>query len=64
MARALNPAARVCYADNDPVAVRHAQALLAGPDGIAAVQADLISPAAVQDSPEVRAVIDPASRCA
>jgi SAM-dependent methyltransferase len=58
-ARAVNPVARVCYVDNDPVVVRHADALLAGPDGIAAVRADLTEPAAVWDSPAVRAVIDP-----
>jgi O-methyltransferase involved in polyketide biosynthesis len=59
-ARALNPAARVCYVDNDPVVVRHAKAMLAGPDGIAATAADLTDPAAVWDSPAVRAVLDPA----
>ena len=59
-ARAVNPAARVCYVDNDPVVVQHARALLAGPEGIAAVQADLTGPAAVWDDTAVRAVIDPA----
>jgi O-methyltransferase involved in polyketide biosynthesis len=59
-ARAVNPDARVCYVDNDPVVARHAQALLAGPDGIAAVQADLAGPAGVWEDPAVRAVIDPA----
>jgi SAM-dependent methyltransferase len=58
-ARAVNPVARVCYVDNDPVVVRHADALLAGPDGITAVRADLTEPAAVWDSPRVRSVIDP-----
>jgi O-methyltransferase involved in polyketide biosynthesis len=58
-ARAVNPAARVCYVDNDPVVVRHADALLAGADGIAAASADLTDPAAVWASPEVRSVIDP-----
>lgn len=56
----MNPGARVCYADNDPVVVRHAEALLAEPDGVAAAQADLTGPAAVWESPAVRAVIDPA----
>jgi O-methyltransferase involved in polyketide biosynthesis len=59
-ARAVNPDARVCYVDNDPIVVRHAEALLAGPHGIAAVQADLSGPAGVWHSPDVRAVIDPA----
>jgi O-methyltransferase involved in polyketide biosynthesis len=60
MARVVNPAARVCYVDSDPVVVRHAEALLAEPDGVAAVQADLTSPATVWDNRRVRAVIDPA----
>lgn len=61
-ARAVNPAARVCYVDNDPVVVSHSQVLLAGPDGVAAVQADLTGPAGVWEDPAVRAVIDPAER--
>lgn len=60
IARAVNPAVRVCYVDNDPVVVRHAEALLAGPPGVAAVEADLTNPAEVWDNPQVRAVIDPA----
>lgn len=59
-ARAISPAARVCYVDNDAVVVTHAKALLAGPDGIAATRADLTDPAAVWKDPAVRAVIDPA----
>jgi hypothetical protein len=58
-ARAVNPFARVSYVDRDPVVVRHADALLAGPDGITAARADLTETAAVWDSPAVRAVIDP-----
>ena len=58
-ARAVNPAARVCYVDNDAVVVRHAEALLTGPDGIAAVQADLTRVADVWDNPQVRSVINP-----
>jgi hypothetical protein len=57
--REINPYARICYVDNDPVVVRHADALLAGPDGIAAAQADLTDPAAVWNNPQVRKVIDP-----
>jgi O-methyltransferase involved in polyketide biosynthesis len=58
-AREVIPDARVCYVDNDPVAVRHAEAMLAKPDGIAAVEADLTDPDAVWNHPEVRAVVDP-----
>ena len=40
-AREANPDARVCYVDNDPIAVCHAQALLAKPAGITVIKADL-----------------------
>jgi O-methyltransferase involved in polyketide biosynthesis len=56
--RAVNPDARVCYVDIDPVAVRHAQALLAQGDGLAALQADLTDPEAVLANPQLRAAID------
>jgi hypothetical protein len=58
-ARGVNPDARVCYVDNDPVAVLHAQALLAKPEGISAVRADMTDPATVWDDPQVRTVINP-----
>jgi len=38
------PDACVCYVDNDPVAVLHAQALLVKPEGITVIKADLTSP--------------------
>jgi S-adenosyl methyltransferase len=57
-ARAVLPAARVAYADTDPVVLAHAVALLAG-DGVAAVDADLRDPAAVWGHRDLRAVIDP-----
>jgi S-adenosyl methyltransferase len=56
--RAVNPDARVCYVDIDPVAARHGQALLAQGVGVTAVQADLTDPEAVLANPQVRAVID------
>ena len=58
-ARAVQPAARVAYVDNDPVVLAHARALLAG-DGVTAVAADLRDPAAVLADKELRTVIDPA----
>ena len=58
-ARAVEPGTRVAYVDNDPVVIRHAQALLAKGEGLVAVQADLTDPPAVWDDPQVRAVIDP-----
>ena len=57
-AREVNPNARVCYVDNDPMAAIHAAALLTGADGLAAVEADLADPEAVLAHPDVRAVLD------
>jgi O-methyltransferase involved in polyketide biosynthesis len=57
-ARQAIPSARVCYVDHDPVAVVHANALLAKPDGVAAAQADLTDPAAVLADLAVTGVID------
>ncbi|MGH3152859.1 MAG: SAM-dependent methyltransferase [Streptosporangiaceae bacterium] len=59
-ARAVLPAARVAYVDNDPVVLAHARALLATDDGVTAVVADLRDPAAVLSGKELQAVIDPA----
>lgn len=56
--REVNPDARVCYVDIDPVAVRHGEVLLADREGLAAVQADLADPEAVLANPKVGAVID------
>ena len=49
----------MAYADNDPVVLAHARALLAAP-GVPAVTADLRDPAAVLADPDLRAVIAPA----
>jgi O-methyltransferase involved in polyketide biosynthesis len=57
-AREVIPDARVCYVDIDPVAVMHAEVLLARDAGLAAVQADLTHPETVLADPLVRAVID------
>jgi O-methyltransferase involved in polyketide biosynthesis len=57
-ARAAVKDARVCYVDNDLVAVRHAQALLARGAGLAAISADLRAPDAVLSDPGVLSVID------
>jgi O-methyltransferase involved in polyketide biosynthesis len=56
--REVIPDARVCYVDIDPVAVIHAEALLARGDGLAAIRADLTEPETVLADPRVRAVID------
>ena len=50
-AREVIPSARVVYLDSDPVVVLHAQSLLAGPDGVTAIRADLTRPERVM-SPE------------
>jgi hypothetical protein len=57
-ARALSPTARVVYVDNDPVVVRHAEALVAKGEGLAVTGADLRDPGAVLSDPGLRSVID------
>ena len=57
VAQAIAPDARVLYADNDPVVVAHARALLADAN-TAAIQADLRDPGAILGHPEVQALID------
>lgn len=54
--------ARVVYVDNDPVVVLHAQSLLAGPEGVAAVRADLTQPELVMSRQTLGDLIDPAER--
>src|SRR5207248_3165483 len=57
-ARAFIPGARVAYVDNDPVAVRHAQALLATGDGAIATEGDAREPEAILADPALAGVID------
>jgi hypothetical protein len=57
-ARAIIPGARVAYVDSDPVAVTHAQALLATGDGVIAAGGDARDPEAILAGPAVAAVID------
>jgi hypothetical protein len=52
------PDTRVVYVDNDPVAVEHSRAILAGDERTAVVQADLRDPDAVLADPAVRALLD------
>jgi len=60
VARSVNPAARVVYVDNDPVAVRFSRQLLAEEkvSGVAAIEADLRDPAAILAHPRARALLD------
>jgi hypothetical protein len=58
VAQRLAPDTRVVYVDNDPVAVEHAQAILAGDDRTAVVQADMRDPDAVLSDPAVQGLLD------
>ncbi|MGH3169461.1 MAG: SAM-dependent methyltransferase [Trebonia sp.] len=60
VAQAIAPSARVVYADNDPLVLSHARALLtSAPEGRTAyVQADLRDPKAILSSPAVRETLD------
>ncbi len=52
------PGSRVVYVDIDPVAVAHGQALLAGDEDAAAIEADLRDVQGVLGHPEVHRLID------
>lgn len=58
VARRVNPAARVVYADIDPVVLSHARALLEKDDKTAVVEADIRDPEALLASPQVRGLLD------
>ena len=58
IAQQVDPAARVVYVDNDPVVVRHSQALIGTTSTTRIVAADLRSPEAILGSAEVREFID------
>jgi O-methyltransferase involved in polyketide biosynthesis len=59
-AREVIASARVVYVDSDPVVVLHAQSLLAGPDGVTAVRADLTRPERVMSRQVLGDLLDPA----
>ena len=58
IAQRLNPAARVVYVDNEPIAVAHSRTILANKPLVAPVRADLRHPDSVLNLPEVRDMID------
>jgi S-adenosyl methyltransferase len=60
VAQAIAPSARVVYADNDPLVLVHARALLtSAPEGRTAyIDADLREPAGIVSSPVTRDVLD------
>ncbi|MFC6085977.1 SAM-dependent methyltransferase [Sphaerisporangium aureirubrum] len=59
VAQAAAPGSRVVYVDNDPVVVRHSQALLEQNDDTVVIEADLRDTRAVLGHPRVEALIDP-----
>jgi SAM-dependent methyltransferase len=58
VAQAVNPVCRVVYADNDPVVLAHARALLSG-DRVAVASGDLREPGGITSSAAVRELIRP-----
>ncbi|GAA1807886.1 SAM-dependent methyltransferase [Luedemannella flava] len=58
VARAVTPAARVVYVDNDPMVVAHARALLGTHPTTAVVEADLRDPESLLGSPAVKQMIN------
>lgn len=58
IAQAVSPRARVVYADNDPVVVTHARALLSDSLTVTAVNGDLREPDHLLGLPDVRTFID------
>jgi hypothetical protein len=58
VAQAINPAARVVYVDNDPVAVAHSRALLYGNPNTTVYAGDLMNPHSVLSDPDVRRLVD------
>lgn len=58
IAQAVDPATRVLYIDNDPVVVRHAQALLVNAPTVVAINRDLRYPRQIMEHPALRALID------
>ena len=58
VAQRANPSARVVYADVDPIAVAHSQAILADNPRAIALQADARAPEHILAQPEVRRLLD------
>jgi hypothetical protein len=56
--REVSPDAKVVYADPDPVVATHARALVEEPGRVAFAQVDLLSPADLLATPEVRNLLD------
>ncbi|MFL6128770.1 MAG: SAM-dependent methyltransferase [Mycobacteriales bacterium] len=58
IAQRATPGARVVYVDNDPVAVEHSRAILAGDERTAVVHADLRDPDSVLADPALTGLLD------
>ncbi len=58
IAQLIAPAAKVAYLDNDPLVVRHAQALLGGDPGVLALSGDARDPEAILDDHDLNCFID------
>jgi hypothetical protein len=58
IAQSVDPDARVCYVDYDPVVVNHAIALLATNGNVAAIRGDILRPSDILADPELRKLID------
>jgi hypothetical protein len=58
IAHQVNPGVRVVYVDNDPVVIRHAQALTSHDRAVTVVPADARNPEQILDDPGVRGFID------
>jgi len=58
IARAVNPAARVAYVDNDPLVVSHGKAMLVEPGRSVVVEGDLRDPDGLLSDPDIRAHLD------
>ena len=58
VAQRINPNAKVCYVDNDPIVLSHGRALLARNESTTIVTADLRDPESILNHPDVNKVID------
>jgi SAM-dependent methyltransferase len=58
VARAVNPAARIPYADNDPVVAAHSRALLGSTPDVAFAVGDIRDPASLLGDPEITGLLD------
>ncbi|MCX2732117.1 SAM-dependent methyltransferase [Saccharopolyspora sp. NFXS83] len=58
IAHRINPAAKVGYVDHEPVAVAHAQRMLAGQSNVTITQADVRDPDSVLTAPGVAGMLD------